>query len=176
MLRLRDMIKDDIEDYVRWFTSETEWGNWDAPWEGHFEGSAEEERAAWTKYYDAVKDLPEDTLRWKFEIEADGKHIGWICSYTDLGYLENKDKLLAVGLDIPEPDDRRKGHGTEAFRLYLDYLRDRGHRSFFTQTWSGNLPMMRLAEKLGFTEVIRIKDLREVDGRKYDAVTFRLDV
>ena len=30
---LRDMIESDIEDYVRWFTVEREWENWDAPWE-----------------------------------------------------------------------------------------------------------------------------------------------
>ena len=29
---LRDMIESDIEDYVRWFTVEREWENWDAPW------------------------------------------------------------------------------------------------------------------------------------------------
>lgn len=28
---LRDMIESDIEDYVRWFTVEREWENWDAP-------------------------------------------------------------------------------------------------------------------------------------------------
>lgn len=31
MLILRDMREEDIEDYVRWFTTETEWGNWDSP-------------------------------------------------------------------------------------------------------------------------------------------------
>ena len=30
---LRDMIASDIEDYVRWFTTETEWSKADAPWE-----------------------------------------------------------------------------------------------------------------------------------------------
>ena len=30
---LRDIIESDIEDYVRWFTVEREWENWDAPWE-----------------------------------------------------------------------------------------------------------------------------------------------
>ena len=30
---LRDMIESDIEDYVRWFTTETEWSKTDAPWE-----------------------------------------------------------------------------------------------------------------------------------------------
>ena len=123
-----------------------------------------------------MKDLPADAVRWKFEIEADGKHIGWISSYTDLGYIDNEEGIRAIGLDIPCVEDRNKGYGAVAFRMFLDYLREHGERSFFTQTWSGNLPMVRLAEKLRFREIVRIKDLREVRGRKYDALTFRLDL
>ena len=174
-LRLRDMTEPDIEDYVRWFTEETEWGDWDAPWEGHFAGNAEEERQSWTEYYRSVKDLTEHTVRWKYEIEADGKHIGWICSYTDLEYLENPENIPAIGMDIPGTDNRNRGCGTAAFRLYMDFLKEHGHHSFYTQTWSGNRRMMRVAEKLGFREVFRKKDYREVDGKKYDAVTYRYD-
>ena len=140
------------------------------------ENSPEEERKAWKEYYESVKDLPDDVVRWKYEIEADGKHIGWICSYTDLEYLENEDKTLAVGLDIQEIEDRRKGYGTKAFKIYLDYLQKHGHHSFITQTWSGNIHMMKVTERLGFTEIVRKTDYREVNGKKYDAVTFRLDL
>ena len=175
-LILRDMRESDVEDYVRWFTTETEWGDWDAPWEGHFDGTAEEERRSWTECFEAVQGLPADAFRRKFEIELDGRHVGWICSYTDLGYLENPEGIPAIGLDIPDPADRGRGCGLLAFRLYTDYLRGRGHRSFFTQTWSGNLRMTRLAEKLGFREVCRRKGFREVRGKRYDAVTYRLDV
>ncbi len=41
---LRDFIKADIEDYVRWETVETEWKLWDAPWE-HV-GQTDAQRAA----------------------------------------------------------------------------------------------------------------------------------
>ena len=30
-ITLHDMIASDIEDYVRWFTVEREWENWNAP-------------------------------------------------------------------------------------------------------------------------------------------------
>ncbi len=176
MLILRDMRESDIEDYVRWFTTETEWGDWDAPWEGSFAQSPEEERRSWTDYYAAVQGLPADAFRKKFEIELDGMHIGWVCSYTDLGYMENPEGIRAIGLDIPCGDARGRGCGTEAFRLYMGYLRERGHRSFLIQTWSGNARMTRVAEKLGFREICRRKDLREVWGKRYDAVTYRLDV
>lgn len=36
--------------------------------------------------------------------------------------------------------------------------------------------MMRVAEKLGFREVFRKKGYREVNGQKFDAVTYRLDL
>ena len=172
---LRDMLESDIEDYVRWFTADTEWSDWDAPWEP-LEGDEEKERRRWTEYYESVKDLPDDAIRRKYEIEADGQHIGWINCYTDLGYLENQENIPAIGLDIPCAEYRNHGCGTKAFQIYIDYLKEHGHRSFYTQTWSGNRTMMRVAEKLGFKEIHRIKDDIEIDHKKYDAVTYRLDL
>ncbi|MBQ7922143.1 MAG: GNAT family N-acetyltransferase [Clostridia bacterium] len=175
MLVLRDMIENDIEDYVIWFTRETEWGKWDSPWET-FETNEDEERQLWREYYDSVKNLPADVTRWKYEIELDGKHIGWICSYTDLDYVENKENILAIGLDIPCEKDRKNGCGTKAFAMYMEYLKKHGHHSFYTQTWSGNLAMIRVAEKLGFKEIYRKANYRKVDGKLYDAITWRLDM
>ena len=77
---LRDMIESDIEDYVRWFTVEREWENWDAPWE-KADTDEESERRSWGSYYESVKQLPDDVLRWKLEIEWNGRHIGWVSSY-----------------------------------------------------------------------------------------------
>ena len=51
---LRDMIESDIEDYVRWFTVEREWENWDAPWEKE-DTDEESERRSWGSYYESVK-------------------------------------------------------------------------------------------------------------------------
>lgn len=171
MLKLRDMIERDIEDYVTWFTKELEWGDWDAPWE---EKQTEEanERKEWSDYFESVKNLPDDVIRWKYEIENDNVHIGWVCSYTDLEYVENKEEIPAIGIDIPELKHRKNGCGTKALKMYMDYLAGKGYKSFYTQTWSGNLPMIRVAEKLRFQEVYRKKDHREVNGVKYDAITF----
>jgi len=175
MLILRDMLESDIEDYVHWFTKEVEWGNWDAPWES-FDTNEETERTEWTKYFDSIKDMPNDVVRWKFEIECDGIHIGWVSSYDDLEYLDNPEKIPAVGIDIPSPTHRKNGNGTKALQLFMDYLKQHGYTSVYTQTWSGNTPMLRVAEKLGFKEVFRKVDHREVNGAKYDAVTFKLDL
>ena len=173
MIVLRDMIESDIEDYVRWFTTETEWSDWDAPWEP-VGSNPEEERKSWTEYYGSVKDLPPDAPRQKFEIDLDGRHVGWVSRYYDLDYVENPEKIPAVGIDIPEPDARGKGAGTEALRQFIDYLKAHGARRVFTQTWSGNVRMLRVAQKLGFVPYACAKDLRTVRGRKYDALTLKL--
>ena len=175
MIVLRDMIESDIEDYVRWFTTETEWSDWDAPWEP-VGSNPEEERKSWTAYCGSVKDLPPETPRQKFEIELDGRHVGWVSRYYDLDYVENPEKIPAVGIDIPEPDARGKGAGTEALRQFIDYLKAHGARRVFTQTWSGNVRMLRVAQKLGFVPYACAKDLRTVRGRKYDALTLKLDL
>ena len=45
----------------------------------------------------------------------------------------------------------------------------------YTQTWSGNYPMVKLAEKTGFEEIGRAKGMHKVHGERYDGLTFRLE-
>ena len=176
MITLRDMRESDIEDYVRWFTKDTGWMLSDAPWEEIPETTEEEERKGWTEYYESMKDLPEDEIRWRFDIDLDGKHIGWVCWYDDLQYMENPEHIRAVGIDIPEESAWNRGAGTETLRQFIRYLKEHGSTAVYTQTWSGNTGMLRVAEKLGFTEAYRKKDFGEVNGQKYDAVTLKLDL
>lgn len=176
---LRDMTESDIEDYVRWFTVSTEWANTDAPWEP-IESDEATERASWRKYYESVKDLPGDVRRWKFEIEWNGKHIGWVSSYPiDENYEwidEIKDGQVAyraIGIDICEADVWGKGIGTNALRAFMNYYFEGGICELYTQTWSGNVRMIRCAKKLGFIECNRNIGTREVNGQRYDGLTFR---
>ena len=180
---LRDMIESDIEDYVRWFTTETKWSKTDAPWEP-MESDEETERRDWTEYYQAVRDMPGKAIRWKFEIEFCGKHIGWVSSYlidgnygfTTPADVQSGQKVYrAIGIDICESDVWGKGIGTNALRAFMDYYFSLGFESLYTQTWSGNTRMIRCAEKLGFVECNRYTGIREVEGRAYDALTFRLE-
>ena len=180
---LRDMIESDIEDYVRWWTTEIKWMNYDAPWET--EASDEEtERTSWREYYESVKDLSDDVRRWKFEIVCNGRHIGWVSSYMMNERYEwigadtiQPDQMVyrAIGIDICESDVWGKGVGTNALRAFMNYYFENGVDELYTQTWSGNVRMLRCAEKLGFLECNRNVGTREVDGQKYDGLTFRLE-
>ena len=150
---LRDMIASDIEDYVRWFTVEREWENWDAPWEKE-DTDEETERASWQEYYASLKDLPDDVRRWKFEIEWNGRHIGWVSSYMmDENYeWISADTIQswqtvhrAIGICICEPDVWGHGIGTNALRAFMNYYFESGITELYTQTWSGNIRMLRCA-------------------------------
>ena len=178
---LRDMIESDIEDYVRWFTVETEWSKNDAPWEP-VDSDEETERKSWKEYYESVKDLSGDVRRWKFEIEWNGRHIGWVSSYPIdescewVGEVkEGQTVHRAIGIDICESGVWGHGIGTNALRAFVSYYFESGVKELYTQTWSGNTRMLRCAEKLGFTECSRRIGIREVEGKKYDALIFRLE-
>ncbi len=178
---LRDMIESDIDNYVRWFTTETEWSDWDAPWEPV--GSDEEtERHSWREYYEAVKDRPDDARRCKFEIEWNGRHIGWVSSYLiDENYEwigkpeEGQIFHRAIGIGICESGLWGNGIGTNALRAFMNYYFENGVDELYTQTWSGNVRMISCAEKLGFKECNREVGFREEGGEEYDGLTFKVE-
>ena len=110
-------------------------------------------------YCRTVRSLAPDEPRWRFEIEADGIHIGWVSAYTDLNYVPNEEQIPAIGIDIPHRHDRGHGYGKAALLLFVDYFRKLGYQHLYTQTWSGNTPMIKLAESLGFRERSALRSL-----------------
>lgn len=184
---LRDLREEDIEQRIRWETVETEWQQWDAPWE--YEGLTEAERQEELRRYTEElgrrarqnRTRPEEELRLAFQIETKGErpeYIGWVTSYCldeDCNYTEERTDRRAVGLDIPERAARGRGFAYQALGLFLPYLMEHGENKLFTQTWSGNERMVHIARTLGFEECRRKKGFRTVRGEKYDGLTFRLN-
>lgn len=154
-----------IPSYHRWTTTETEWQNWDAPWETE----------DWQDFVTRQeKNIGQPRkIHYKLEIETRirGQHIGWVSSYN----IDGDPTKLAVGIDIPPLAARGKGYGREALTAFIHYLWDAtGLETIYTQTWSVNTPMLALAAKMGFEEIQRIKNKREVNGKPYDALTFAI--
>lgn len=183
---LRDFIESDIASRIRWETEENEWQQWDAPWE--YEGLSEAERAAELEGYikamrtklERLKACQDDAPRSGFQIvyKPTGEYIGWCNSYFidgDCSYCDEPTEHTAIGIDIPVMAARGKGCAVEALTLFIDYLVANGISDIFTQTWSGNTRMIRLANKLGFYECKRKPGIRAVRGEKYDGLTFKLD-
>lgn len=123
------MIKEDINDYVVWFTEKTEWLKLDSPSES-FETTVAEELKNWQEYYEYVKSIAKDSFKSKFEIEVNGIHIGFVSMYKSLQYVYNIPDGIGIGIDIPDEKYRNKGYGKEALVKYINYLRERGHKKF----------------------------------------------
>lgn len=184
---LRDFIESDIEKRIYWETVENEWQLWDGPWE--YEGLTDDEKVkSLTSYIENMhrwveydKNLGLDTIRYRFQIVIDNEnqdYIGWCSAYCideDCNYTE-EDGLLAVGIDIPDSKARGKGYGVKALCMFIKYLLDKGIDDIYTQTWSGNERMVHIAEKIGFEEHRRKNDFRVVRGKKYNGLTFRLNM
>lgn len=181
---LRDMKESDINDEIRWNTVETDWAHWDAPWE------SEPDLLTFDPEKHREKELiklskPLEKLRRGFEIDtAEGTHIGSLNSYMINGEFEwtpiNKAKpgeklLRTIGIDICESSFCEKCFGTNALAAFIDYYLKNGETELYCQTWSGNIRMIRLAEKLGFEVCRRRIDFRHVHGKDYDGLTFRLN-
>lgn len=166
---LRDRCIEDLDDYIFWYTVEKEWMNWDAPWEKDEPFDIDGFKIDFIKKLE--KPLP--AVRRRFEICLnDGKHIGWMNSY----YIDSNENMLAIGIDIPQTLNRGHGIGKKAFLMFINYLlKNNPQRDIYTQTWSGNIKMMSLALKCGFREVKREVDFKEIDGRFYDDITYKLD-
>lgn len=182
---LRDYRVTDIEDDIRWNTVETEWALWDAPWEMekelqrfHPENFRKEQMEALQK--------AKTGFRWSFELDtADGVHIGGVNSYLvdeNFEWIKRKDVASGqkvyhtLGIDILESSYWGKGLGTQALAAFIQYHLDHGVRNLCLQTWSGNIRMIKVAEKLGF-QVCKCRfGIRKVRGGTYDGLTFHLDV
>jgi len=178
---LRDYMLSDVEDEARWTNVDTAWFYADTPWMEMESVDPEELRA---DMIDIMSNMSEDAIRWRFEIEADGRHIGMVSSYFLDGNFERppwesidqgknaveNNSIRALGIEICEMDYWGKGFGTKALEAFMEYYRGLGEHRFLLETWSGNARMLGCARKLGFKEVKRQRGAYVVDGREYDAL------
>lgn len=180
---LRDMVEADIDDWIRWYNEDTEWADWDAP---------DEELEPVDP--DKIRTERMETLNWPWEgsfrnffelTTADGHHIGMVTSYaigTDYQWMSWQDAhkssgfYFTVGIDICDSRFWGRGLGTEALTAFVKHFLDCGITQICLQTWSGNIRMIKCAEKLGFSVCHREIGNRLVRGGIFDGLTFRLDL
>ena len=67
-----------------------------------------------------------------------------------------------------------RGIGREALGLWGQYVLDAMPElpRLDLRTWSGNVRMMRLAERLGFTLEARFRDARPLRGERFDGLGY----
>ncbi len=172
---LRDRCEADLEDILRWNTVQIWWKDWDAPWENTPPRPGENAAARDARIRKALRDryerpLPE--LRTVLEVDGPGGvHLGWTNRYL-IGPARDR---LAIGIDLPDLACGGRGVATIAFALHAEFrFKTEGCPRLYTETWSGNLPMVGLAMRAGFVECEREVGRREVRQRSYDALCFVL--
>lgn len=90
-------------------------------------------------------------------------------------YWEQQASLsLNLGIAIFDPTHWGQGIGYAALGLWTQYLFDELPQivRLGLRTWSGNVGMVRLAEKLGFQEEMRLRQARIVKGNYFDAMGY----
>lgn len=180
-ITLRDYQLSDIEDEIRWTTADTSWFYEDTPWMAMEPVNPDELRRDMTE---VISGMSDDAIRWRLEIEVNGRHVGFVSSYLlDEQYQSTSWELIdpsknaadnhstrALGIEICEADCRGQGIGRKALTAFMDYYRGLGEHRFLLETWSGNTRMLGCAGKLGFVEIRREKGAYTVSGKAYDSI------
>lgn len=180
---LRDMVEADIEDEIRWNTVETEWLMWDGP---DLQSGAPFDEAACRAECLELLQKPREAFQKGFELDTtDGVHIGTVSSYPtgpDFQHMKWKDTENAaeywhtLGIVICEKAYWSNSYGTQALTAFCKHHLNHGITNLRLQTWSGNVRMVRCAEKVGFVECNRFIGNRHIRGGVYDGLTFQLDL
>lgn len=182
---LRDKRAQDIADEIRWYTQQTQWTLWDAPWEMEAELSQFNPEAFRSAQAEKLS-LPAEEPRRSLELDTrDGTHIGSVVSYfideafnwvLAASVRPDLRVFCALGLDICSDCLWGKGLGKQALSAWIQYHLGQGISELYLQTWSGNFRMLRAAEHVGFVLCCRKRGIRQVRGGVYDGLTYHLDL
>lgn len=181
---LRDWTREDIEAYRRWIVPPArggvhEWQLYDGPFYTRWtaEGANGWCDGLLQKAHDGAWPAVQENLA--IVDATSGEFVGQVSWYWEEKPTEpdaEGTRLLPwrrLGLVVFDPAHWSGGYGTEALALWTTYLFEvtDSHRLDFA-TWSGNVGMCRVGQKLGFTEEARYRKARLVRGELYDAVVY----
>ena len=168
----------DSDDFFRWFNME-EWQYYDEPDQPfqpisreEFEKRAKKNREELDKRSQNKAKASSPSPGWHIDT-VDGHHIGWVNYY----HWDPEEKSAFIGIGIPEEENWGKGYGTEAVRLFLNFLFESfGLNMIRTATWTGNKRMVRCAQKAGFTnpKIMPHRASISVRGEPLERIEFSL--
>ena len=169
-LALRDWIEEDLSAYEKWLQPENLWHEYDGPYYSKPTPKDIEEIINRLRDQISKGDFPDPRRNLVIADLDTDRLIGRVSRY----WQSQETLWLCVGISIYDPGDWNRGFGFEALGLWCDHLFAQPmelHR-LDLRTWSGNVGMIRLAEKLGFQLEARFRDARIVDGEYYDGLGF----
>jgi RimJ/RimL family protein N-acetyltransferase len=159
---LKEATPEDINELYYWKYEEKEQAakKWNGPYIPEENISKEEYRKQWMQ--EVFRDIPASLA-----IKSDGKAIGYVGAY----WVDKNTNWLETGIVIYDKNFWNGGYGSEAYQRWIDYLfASTDIHRLGMSTWSGNIRMMKVAERIGMKEEARIRNARIVDGEYYDAI------
>jgi RimJ/RimL family protein N-acetyltransferase len=165
---LRDPEVRDLEVFARWMAPGHRWQTLDGP----YLPRPPVEPAQLERLRARIAAREFETPRTRLTVAAPdtGEMIGQVSWYWESVETD----WVALGIALYDPVHWGKGLGTEALGLWTDHLFAQLPRivRLGLRTWSGNVGMMRVAQRLGFVEEARFRKARIVDGEYYDAMGY----
>lgn len=163
---IRDWQEEDFDRYRYWNTNQFEWMKFNGPY------YPQKTLRAINEEIETLKKADENKVRKRMVIanQQTNQLIGTVSWY----WQSKETNWLSIGIALYDDEYWGKGIGFEALTLWCDYL-----FKYFEEiarldlrTWSGNIAMMKLAEKLGFTLEARFRKARIVNGEYYDSIGY----
>ena len=166
---LRDARPSDADRWVHW-RGHGEWREYDAPWEAlvpPLTGEAREEaRDSFIQRCSDERRTPRPTA---IIATCDDVPVGSVVRYAEPRFPD----AWYVGIDICEDAHLDRGLGSEALRLWVDYLfSNSGVHRIGLRTYSFNPRMMHVATKVGFVQEAVERQLIQWRGKWMDRVGY----
>ncbi|MBG9585538.1 GNAT family N-acetyltransferase [Cytobacillus firmus] len=161
---LKEATQQNLDElyYWKYEEKEQEAKKWNGPYIPELKITKEEFLKSWENDYEITVNTPKTLI-----IFVGDKLIGTVSSY----WVDKNTNWLETGIVIYDKNYWNGGYGTEAYKLWIDFLfRTSGLHRLGMSTWSGNVRMIKVAEKLGMKEEARIRQARMVDGKYFDAI------
>lgn len=171
-VRLRDWTLSDLDTFRSWNKGHHPWMDLNGPY--YARQSTEEFEESMERITQKIAEgdwrRPQRTL-----VIADKESnalLGTVSRY----WQSKETNWLSIGLVVYDDAHWGKGIGKAALELWISYLFETMPElvRLDMRTWSGNVGMMRLAEKLGFKEEARFRMARIVKGKYYDGMGYGL--
>lgn len=163
---IREIQEIDLEELweIAFADPKAEWRKWDGPYFNH----APYVKKDFFKHVGPNSFVQKEN-RWL--IEVDRKIVGTVSYHFVDGDLK---QWLEIGMTIYNPMYWNKGIGSKALIQWINHLfkekADLPHIGF--TTWSGNLGMMKIGEKIGMKLEGQIRQVRYWQNRYWDSIKY----
>jgi len=165
---LRPFQVEDLPVYAAWMAPGHRWRTLDGP---YYPAPTTEQIASRMERIRArLLTGPPPSDRLVIAARGSGALVGTVSRY----WQSQETNWLSLGISLYDPAHWGQGWGHQALGLWCQHLFDGPLElaRLDLRTWSGNIGMMRLAEKLGFTREATFRRARVVNGEYYDGLGY----